>query len=516
MRGPHNIVRLVRTGATLERTGAMNVVLDAFEAPRALRLVAKALGKPFRWLGYAGDPSMPPATRALTALGPAYIKFGQILSTRPDVVGNEMAAQLRVLQDKLPPFPVAQARAEIERELGISVDAVFSEFSDPVAAASIAQVHKARLAETGEAVAVKVLRPDVERAFRRDVDAFYLAAWIIDKLAPGARRLRPIDVIEHFDGVVRGELDLRLESAAASEFAANTRNDEGFRLPRIVWPLSSRRVMTLGWAEGTPMGDNAALDAAGHDRFALGERVLRLFLLHALRDGYFHGDMHQGNLKVGHDGAIIAYDFGIMGHIDAYTRRVYAEILYGFIKKDYKRVAEVHFEAGYVPADKDVDEFARALRAVGEPIFGMDASKISMGRLLSYLFEVTERFGMETRTELILLQRTMVVVEGVARSLHPNINIWQVAAPVVTDYISKSIGPRAFARDLAQTARVLARFGPRLPVLMQDALIAQANTEPPRRAPFWRFIVAAALGGAVVAAGLVLVAITWLGAPSGQ
>ncbi|MBE1282920.1 MAG: 2-polyprenylphenol 6-hydroxylase [Rhodobacteraceae bacterium] len=477
MRGPHNIIRLIRTGATLERTGAMNVVLEAFEAPAALRIVAHALGWPFKWLGYKGDPDMPPATRALTALGPAYIKFGQVLSTRPDVVGEDMAQQLRVLQDKLPPFSRAEAMEEVERELGLPVEDLFSEFSEPIAAASIAQVHRARLADTGEDVAVKVLRPGIERAFRKDIDAFYFAARIVDLFAPGARRLRPMDVVEHFDGVVQGELDLRLESAAASEFAANTEHDEGFQLPPILWNLSARRVMTLGWADGAPLGDNDALDAAGHDRRALGERVLTLFLNHALRDGYFHADMHQGNLKVAPNGNIIAYDFGIMGHIDEYTRRVYAEILFGFIKRDYKRVAEVHFEAGYVPATQDVDEFARALRAVGEPIFGMDASHISMGRLLNYLFEVTERFGMETRTELILLQRTMVVVEGVARSLDPQVNIWEVARPVVEDYIKQSIGPRAVIADLVKTARVMGRFGPRLPALVEQALIAQSNPQ---------------------------------------
>ena len=501
MRGPHNIIRLIRTGATLERTGAMAVVLDAFDAPRPLRIVARLLAKPFQWLGYKGDPSMPPAPRALTALGPAYIKFGQVLSTRPDVVGDEMAQQLRVLQDKLPPFSIKKARTEIEKELGAPLETLFSDFSEPVAAASIAQVHKARLAHNGEDVAIKILRPGVERAFKKDIDAFYLAASIVDFFAPGARRLRPIDVIEHFDGVVQGELDLRLESAAASEFAANTKNDSGFVLPQMKWDYSSRRVMTLGWADGVPLGDNDVLDAAGHDRTALGERVLRLFLTHALRDGYFHADMHQGNLKVAANGDIIAYDFGIMGHIDEYTRRVYAEILYGFIRRDYKRVAEVHFEAGYVPPDKDEDEFARALRAVGEPIFGMDATKISMGRLLAYLFEVTERFGMETRTELILLQRTMVVVEGVSRSLNPSINIWDVASPVVSDYIQKSIGPKAVVTDLYNTARVLTRFGPRLPRLVEAALIQQANAAPPDRKPFWRWIVmSVALGSALGAA----------------
>ncbi len=504
MRGPHNIVRLVRTLATLERTGAIGVVLEAFHAPARLRFVARVLGWPFAWLGLKGDPALPPATRALTALGPAYIKFGQILSTRPDIVGEALAEQLKYLQDKLPPFPTATARAMVEQELDVKVDAAFSAFSEPVAAASIAQVHRATLAEGGADVAVKVLRPGIERAFRKDIDAFYLAAWIIDALAPMARRLRPKEVIAHFEGVVLGELDLRLESAAAGEFAANTAEDRGFRVPKPVWHLSGRRVMTLGWAEGLSMADNAAIDAAGHDRKELASRVLALFLRHALRDGYFHADMHQGNLKVAADGAIIAYDFGIMGRLDEYTRRVYAEILFGFIRRDYRRVAEVHFEAGYVPPDRDIDEFARALRVVGEPIFGMDASRISMARLLAYLFEVTERFGMQTRTELILLQRTMVVVEGVARSLDPQVNIWEVARPVVEGYLSRNVGPRALVRDLVQTARVLARFGPKLPGIVERALIRQAEPAvppPPRRWP------AAAWAAAGAAAGAALVAL---------
>lgn len=503
MRGPHNIWRLIRTGATLERAGAMNVVLDAFDAGPVLRATARVFAWPFQWLGYKGDMSLPPATRALTALGPAYIKFGQILSTRPDVVGPELAGQLRVLQDRLAPFPTAVAKAEVEKELGLEIDQIFSSFSEPVAAASLAQVHKAVLAETGQEVAVKVLRPGIERAFRKDIDAFYFAARMIELLSPASRRLRPMDVITHFEGVVLGELDLRLESSAAAEFAANTAQDPGFRVPAVVWHLSARRVMTLGWAEGIGAAEVEAIEAAGHDRAALAARVLQLFLSHALRDGFFHGDMHQGNLKIAEDGAIIAYDFGIMGRIDAYTRRVYAEILFGFIRKDFKRVAEVHFEAGYVPADRDVDEFARALRAVGEPIFGMDASRISMGRLLYYLFEVTERFGMETRTELILLQRTMVVVEGVARTLDPHMNIWNVAKPIVEDYIKESIGPKALLRDLAQTVRVLARFGPRLPQMAEAALIRSTNPQPAPPQPwFWLglglFTGGAALGAVIL------------------
>lgn len=507
MRGPHNIWRLIRTGATLERTGAMDVVLEAFKAPPRLRFAARLLGWPFKWLGLRGDPLLPPATRALTALGPAYIKFGQILSTRPDMVGDELALQLKYLQDKLPPFATDVAKTMVEAELGQPVDQIFSEFSEPVAAASIAQVHRARLRDSGTEVAVKVLRPGIARAFRKDIDAFYLAAEVIEFLAPFARRLRPVEVIAHFEGVVMGELDLRLECSAASEFRDNTKSDAGFQVPEPVWTLSGRDVMTLGWAEGINMADNAALDAAGHDRRALAARVLQLFLSHALRDGLFHGDMHQGNLKVAANGDIIALDFGIMGRIDEYTRRVYAEILLGFIRKDYRRVAEVHFEAGYVPADRDIDEFARALRAVGEPIFGMDATHISMGRLLSYLFDVTQRFGMETRTELILLQRTMVVVEGVARSLDPNINIWQISRPIVEAYVARNVGPMALLRDLAQTVRVLGRFGPKLPRLVEAALIRQADVPHPKTRSARVSLRLLFLGAAIVfALGL------WLGA----
>jgi ubiquinone biosynthesis protein len=504
LRGPHNIWRLIRTGATFERTGAMKVALEAMEAPPRLRVLARVLGWPFKWLGYAGDPALPPVTRALTALGPAYIKFGQVLSTRPDVVGEELSDQLRVLQDKLPPFPTAVAKATFRDELGQSVDDLFTEFSEPVAAASIAQVHRARLEATGEEVAVKVLRPGIERAFRRDIDAFHFAARMIAVLSPASRRLRPTDVIAHFESVVMGELDLRLEAASASEFAANTEKDKGFGVPKPVWNLLSRRVLTLGWAEGIPLGEVAAIRAAGHDCVALSERVLQLFLSHALRDGYFHADMHQGNLKVAANGDILAYDFGIMGQIDEYTRRVYAEILMGFIRRDYRRVAEVHFEAGYVPRDRDIDDFARALRAVGEPIFGMDASRISMARLLAYLFEVTERFGMQTRTELILLQRTMVVVEGVARSLDSNMNMWQVARPVVERYIRENIGPRALARDLVRTVQVLGRFGPRLPEVAEALLVRQTETAAPaqRRSPAEALLLVlcgAAAGAAAVA-----------------
>ena len=503
MRGPHNIFRLIRTGATLERTGAMSIVLTALNAPRPLRVVARLLCWPIKWFGLRGDENMPAVTRDLSALGPAYIKFGQVLSTRPDLAGEELAKQLRVLQDRLPPFSIEEAKKTFFIETGLLADEVFDEFSEPIAAASIAQVHKVRLRETQEELALKVLRPGIEKAFRKDVDAFYLLAGLVNFFAPFARRLRPIEVIEHFEGIVLSELDLRLESSSASKFKDTTKNDDDFNVPSVNWKLSGKRVMTMSWVEGIALGDIKSLDDAGHDKSILGERVLQLFLNHALRDGYFHADMHQGNLKVSLDGKIIAFDFGIMGYIDEYTRRVYAEILYGFIKRDYKRVAEVHFEAGYVPMDRDVEDFANALRAVGEPIFGMDAANISMGKLLAYLFEVTERFGMETRTELILLQRTMVVVEGVARSLSPNINIWKTAQPIVENYIRKSIGPKAILKDIANTARVVARFGPRLPNLVENILLTQSEKQEKKiyssKWPYFSIAIISAFFGAILA-----------------
>ena len=497
MRGPHNIFRLIRTGATFQRAGALDIAMDAFGTPASMRAVIRFFAWPFQFLGYQGDPNLPPATRALTALGPAYVKFGQILSTRPDIVGRDMAQNLRILQDKLPPFGMDVARKAIEESLDIQLDDVFEGVSEPVAAASIAQVHRATLRKTGQTVAIKILRPNIKSAFRKDIDAFYFAARVIEFLLPASRRLRPLEVVKHFEDVVAGELDLRMESASAAEFAMNTQHDKNFSVPKINWDLSARNVMTMDWVDGVPAGDNAAIDAGGHDRRVLGENVLKLFLNHALRDGYFHADMHQGNLKIAPNGDIVAYDFGIMGRIDSYTRRVYAEILHGFIKQDYRRVAEAHFEAGYVPADQDIDAFAHALRTVGEPIFGMDASHISMGHLLNRLFEVTEAFGMETQTELLLLQRTMVVAEGVARSLHPQVNMWEISKPILEKYVRENIGPLALSRDLIKTLQILSRYAPKLPMLAESLIISQGGLSPRPKAKSALFVLAALIGVAV-------------------
>ncbi|TVQ58067.1 MAG: 2-polyprenylphenol 6-hydroxylase [Rhodobacteraceae bacterium] len=511
-----NLVRLVRVGATFARTGALRRMLEAFDPPPYARVALRLVTVPLAPFGLKGDPEMAPVPRAIDALGPAYVKFGQILSTRPDVVGRDLARELRVLQDKLAPFSVEAARETIEQELGRPVDEIYADFEPPIAAASIAQVHPAVERATGRKVAVKVLRPGVERRFKTDVDAFYFIAHTLELLIPSTRRLRPTAVVDHFAGVVAAEMDLRLEAASASEFRDNTRDDPLFQVPQILWDISARRVMTMEWVDGAPMGDNAALDAMGVSRTRLAERMIQTFLRHALQDGFFHADMHQGNLKVRGDGAIMALDFGIMGRIDPLTRRYYAEILYGFLDRNYRRIAEVHFEAGYVPADQDVDTFAQALRSIGEPIFGQDVSRISMGRLLAHLFEVTERFGMRTQTQLILLQRTMVVVEGVARSLDPQANIWTAAKPVVEVWIRDNLGPKAIARDIRDAAIVLARYAPRLPGIAEKFVIAadQDRTVKPAPAEARSRLAAAVASGAaggLAAAGAALWAFGLIG-----
>ena len=339
---------------------------------------------------------------ALTRLGPTYVKLGQFLATRPDVVGQSIARDLENLQDRMPPFAMAQARAAIEANLGKPADAIFATLSEPVAAASVAQVHKATLVEDGRTVAIKVMRPGVGSRFRSDLTSMAFAAEQAMAASAEARRLKFDEVVETLRRSVVLEMDFRLEAAAASEMAANTRDDPGFRVPTVDWERTGRGVLTLEWIDGVKLTDIEGVRAAGHDMVALGRTVIQTFLRHALRDGFFHADMHPGNLFVDADGNLVAVDFGIMGRIGPKERRFLAEILYGFITRNYRRVAEVHFEAGYVPAHHNVDDFAQAIRAIGEPIQQRRADEISMASLLTRLFEVTGLFEMATRTVWIM------------------------------------------------------------------------------------------------------------------
>src|SRR5262249_25547254 len=337
---------------------------------------------------------------------------------------------------------------------------LFAWFGGPVAAASIAQVHRAAVATAGGArpVAVKVLRPGVERRFKVDLDAFTFAARHAEKISPEARRLRLVAVVERLRRSVAIEMDLRFEAAALSEMAENTKQDPDFRVPAVDWDRTARDVLTLEWIEATPLSDRARLEAKGFDLKRLARAVIQTFLRHALRDGFFHADMHPGNLFVDDAGELVAVDFGIMGRLGPKERRFLAEILFGFITRDYHRTAAVHFEAGYVPRHHSVENFAQAIRAIGEPIHNRTAEEISMAKLLTLLFEVTGLFDLRTRPVLRLLQNTMVVVEGVARSLDPKLDIWNVAEPVVREWIERHLGPVGRIEGATEGVAEVGRF----------------------------------------------------------
>ncbi len=434
----------------------------------AARVCSRRVTAPLRKNGAdAGNQAR--LSAALTALGPSYIKLGQFLATRDDIIGRELARDLSSLQDRLPPFSQDEAVKAVEAALEAPIDTLFAEFGPPVAAASIAQVHKAKVKTpdgTLKDVAVKVLRPGIEQRFQKDLDSYVFAARMIERFHPPSRRLRPLAVVDTLAKSVAIEMDLRMEAAAISEMADNIKDDEGFRVPTVDWTRSARRVLTLEWIDGIPIGDLDKLRAAGHDLKALGRDLVQTFLRHAMRDGFFHADMHQGNLFVDAKGDIVAVDFGIMGRLSMKERRFLAEILYGFITRDYTRVAEVHFEAGYVPRKHSVAQFAQALRAIGEPIMDRPASEISMAQLLGQLFQYTEVFDMETRPELILLQKTMVVVEGVGRSLDPDLNIWVVAEPVAKEWLESQLGAGARLEQAAESAVSVGRFVGDIPKLL--------------------------------------------------
>ncbi|MEX6506252.1 2-polyprenylphenol 6-hydroxylase [Jiella sp. M17.18] len=460
----YGTLALVRAVYVLAREGVFAAFPTDGLPPGALLMhgVARLMAR-----GSAEDrASSDNLSRALHRLGPSYVKLGQFLATRPDIVGPDIARALGSLQDKVPPFPREQAVAEIETTLGRKVEDLFIDLGEVVGAASIAQVYKARIRNedgTERIAAVKVIRPGIRSQFRRELEAFGFIARFLERFVRSSRRLRPVAIVQTLAQSTKIEMDLRLEAAASSEMADNTADDLDFRVPRIDWERTGRDVLTMEWIEGIKMNDVAAVAAAGHDLKQLGVTVVQSFLRHAMRDGFFHADMHQGNLFVAPDGAIVAVDLGIVGRLSDNSKRFLAEILYGFIRRDYRRVAELHFEAGYVPRNQDVASFAQALRAIGEPIYGQPAETISMGHLLSLLFEVTELFDMETRPELILLQKTMVVVEGVARTFDPKFNMWVAAEPVVSDYIMNELGPAAKLRDARAGIEAVARLARRLP-----------------------------------------------------
>jgi ubiquinone biosynthesis protein len=469
-----SLVRLGHAGFIFAREGVFGVV-DPVLVPPPGQLAIKIA----RLIERRGAKSGPRLSRALERMGPAYLKLGQFLATRPDVVGVVLARDLESLQDRLPPFPQADAEAVIATSLERPIHHAFASFSPPVAAASIAQVHRGEVLRDGvrHPVAIKVLRPNVASRFRRDLSDFFFVAHKAEAYSSEARRLRLVEVINTMSRSVAMEMDLRLEAAALSEMAENIDGDPDFRVPAVDWDRTTHNVLTMEWIEGIPLSDHARLEEARVDLPDLGRKVIQSFLRHALRDGFFHADMHPGNLFLDNEGRLVAVDFGIMGRLGTKERRFLAEILLGFITRNYRRVAEVHFEAGYVPSHHSVENFAQAIRAIGEPIHNRTAEEISMARLLTLLLEVTGLFDMRTRPELILLQKTMVVVEGVARSFDPKLDIWTTAEPVVREWIERNLGPVGRIQSAASGAGELARVLTGLPTIASRAVAVLEQLE---------------------------------------
>ncbi len=408
-------------------------------------------------------------TDGLQRMGPAAVKLGQFIATRPDIVGSSLARGLERLQDQAPPFPTEEARRIVEKELGASLSALFAQFSEPRAAASIAQVHQARDFD-GRALAVKLLRPSIEERFQRDIADFQRLAARLERRAEG-RRLRLTEALTRIARNVRREMDLRLEAAAIDEMRQNQQGREAercFLLPVVDWSRTSKRVLTTSWVEGEPLGEMEALEAMGADRPYLARSLVRIFLTQALHDGFFHADMHRGNLFASAPRQIAAVDFGIMGHLAEEERFFMAEIFHGFLTRDFARAARAHFAAAYVPSDQDEGAFAQALRAIVTPVLDKRARQISMGDLLAQLFEMTALFEMETQPQLLLLQKTMLAVEGLARRLDPDLDSWAAAAPVIEDFLRLHGAPGVRMAAVWREGGRLARLMPSLLDRLED------------------------------------------------
>lgn len=455
LRSLRNSRRLFFIAMTLAHHDALFILNDFNIAPVATR-IARLFRLPRR-----GRRKGQRLAAALERLGPAYIKLGQVLSTRSDLIGDEIAADLGALRDNLPAFPTSAARAIIEEQFGTKVETLFSRFPDtPVAAASIAQVYKA-VTKNGRTVAVKILRPKIEEAFARDLELFFWVAEIAERRLKDMRRLKPVEVVNTLKESVFFELDLRFEAAAATELAENVKSyPPGFRVPEVDWSLTSRRVLTTQWVDGIPLADVEAIKASGHDVDMILTKAANSLFAQVFKDGFFHADLHPGNLFVDKNGDLVAVDFGIMGRLDFKSRMYVAEILRGFLTGDYRHVAEVHFTAGYVPYGKSLEAFTQACMAVAKPITGKPLNEISVAVLLGQMFKIAAEFEMEMQPQLLLLQKTMMVTEGVGRMLNPKLNMWQLSGPLIEEWANEHFGMSGKLKDSARQGYDILRKAP--------------------------------------------------------
>ncbi|MEC7169098.1 MAG: 2-polyprenylphenol 6-hydroxylase [Pseudomonadota bacterium] len=466
------VFKLFKIARKLSTSGAVEIINQIHPLPTSLNLFFSSisLGSGPNLINKHREPGDKLCV-ALQGMGTTFIKLGQFLATRPDIIGDELAKSLEKLQDKVPAFDIYDAKKVIKKEIGENYYKNITEISEPIAAASIAQVHlaKIKIDNLDQQVAIKILRPDIEKLFNEELDALMLFAYIVENIFSKAKRLKLIEVVHLLREITNIEMDLRFEAAAANELYENTKNDLGFNVPKIYWNYTTKKVLTLDKVNGVSIREHQKLKDSGVNLQKLAENLIQHFLKQAVRDGFFHGDMHQGNLFVDSKGNIIPVDFGIMGRLDKSNRKFLAEILYGFIQRDYVKVAEVHFQAGLVPQDASKEEFAQALRSVGEPIFGQSIKDISGGNLLAQLFEITEKFNMVTQPPLLLLQKTMVVVEGVARKLYPETNIWEVSKPVLEDWLKSIKSPKSTFDTAVKTSSEIIKRIPELPEFIDRA-----------------------------------------------
>ena len=467
------LIILFKLGRKVAKSDILNIVSKFQQPPFAIKIIFKILAFSFSQKKTV-DISRDEGERlssSLESMGTTFIKLGQFLATRPDIIGEEMAKDLEKLQDKVPAFELYEAKKVIKKEIGEKQFQNIIEIDEPIAAASIAQVHFAKIKNENEEkqVAIKILRPDIEKLFNEELDALMLFAYIVENTVSKAKRLKLVEVVHLLREITNIEMDLRFEAAAANELYENTKKDIGFNVPKIYWNYTTKKILTLDKVNGVSIREQGKLEEQGINLKRLAENLIQHFLKQAVRDGFFHGDMHQGNLFVDPKGNIIPVDFGIMGRLDKNNRKFLAEILYGFIQRDYIKVAEVHFQAGLVPQNASKDEFAQALRSVGEPIFGQSIKDISGGNLLAQLFEITEKFNMATQPPLLLLQKTMVVVEGVARKLYPETNIWEVSKPVLEDWLKNLKSPKSTIDTAFNTSAEIIKRIPNFPILMDKA-----------------------------------------------
>jgi len=467
------IFTLFKLGRKLAKSDALTIATKFNKPPLAIKMLFNLLSFSFTKNQQVNqnDSKGKRLSNSLQSMGTTFIKLGQFLATRPDIIGEELSKHLENLQDRLPPFPLSQAKEMIKKDLGEETFNSIINLSEPVAAASIAQVHKAQINDNGtiKDVAIKILRPNIKKIFNEEIDALMLFAFLVESLIKKTKRLKLIEVVFLLKEITNLEMDLRFEAAAANEYAENTKNDVGFKVPTIYWNFTSENVMTLDWVDGISIRETEELTKRNFDTKKIASDIIQYFLRHAVRDGFFHADMHQGNVFIDNNGQIVTIDFGIMGRLDKLSQRFLAEILYGFIQRDYKKVAEVHLVANLVPKDVPVDDLAQALRSIGEPIFGQSVKDISGGKLLKQLFDVTEKFNMQTQPQLLLLQKTMVVVEGVARKLNPDTNIWETSKPVLESWLKETKDPINSINEVVKNSTEVLKKLPELPEVMDKA-----------------------------------------------